>query len=424
MQLCEFETVDYAPTTSMTERNWTAWVVRKFLGGLPFALDFGDGDIRPMSDQTYEIMWAPPRFRTLLFMLTNPSLKFGETFMDGKWYCSQGKLSDFVEMLLSQKGATAKGNGLSFGATSILTHIYKQFLATFSATRKVARHYDISAEFFSLVIGLDLVYSCAFFEDNINDLGEAQQRKFDRIFERMEMPSARNLKVLDIGCGWGSFERYFPRDLQAKVDAISISKKQISFARRKYGGTSNAANVEVEFFEEDYRHYCKRKANYYNRVVSIGMLEHVGKSKFGHYFNAISNVLTDDGIALVHSIVKKSDQVTNIWFDRYIFPGGYVPKISEVMDGIEKAGLKVQCVHIHSGTNYIETLNVWLHNLLVQEKECLRVLIDEQHTDTEKNPERVARTTMRMFVFYLAAVQSSFHPSLNGDRIAHFIVTH
>ena len=94
------------------------------------------------------------------------------------------------------------------------------------------------------------------------------------------------------------------------------------------------------------------------------------------------------------------------------------------MDGIEKAGLKVQCVHIHSGTNYIETLNVWLHNLLVQEKECLRVLIDEQHTDTEKTPERVARTTMRMFVFYLAAVQSSFHPSLSGDRIAHFIVTH
>ncbi len=423
VHLPDFETVDYTPAPGKLERKCITYIFRKILGGLPFALDFGDGDLRPMSDDPYEITMAPPRLRPLLSLLINPGLRFGEAFMDGSWYCKKGELSDLMLMLLSKDSAQTATNGLTFGLTEWLTHIYKQFFATFSATREVARHYDVNAEFFRLMIGHEMVYSCGFFENDGDDLATAQQRKFDTIFERLNLSAEKPLKVLDIGCGWGSFERYYPRDIEGQVDGISISEGQIAFARAHIDGITDKGKAQVNFIKQDYRFFCDDNPNAYDRIVSIGMLEHVGRSKYGHYFGAIRDVMAEDGVALVHSIIKREPTPTNLWFDRYIFPGGYAPTISEVVEGIEQSGLTLQAVHFHEGMNYVRTLQEWLKNLRTHHVECMQILIDEQTSGTDAEKLHRAQVTMRMFVYYLATVQTMFHPVLRGGGIAHFVVT-
>jgi len=418
----EIQAVDYQQTPKGRERDLTTAILRRLFKNLPLALDFGDGDIRPLSDLAPRVHFAPPRLRTLLALLTNPGLRFGETFMDGKWYVSKGTVFDLLLILLSAEGGEARKQGLTFGIFEIATHYYKQFIATFSATREVQRHYDVDTRLFRLMIGEDLVYSSALFEDGITDLAAAQKQKFDTIFRRMKLDSASPLKVLDIGCGWGSFERYFPAHLKGEVDAISISEGQIGWAREHVQEIAGGKDLKVNFVKEDYRNFCKTHKAEYSRVVSIGMLEHVGESKYGHYFKAINDVLTQDGIALIHSIVNHTPSRTNLWIDRYIFPGGYVPLVSEVIAGIEAAGLKTRAFHFHPGRNYLLTLRVWLRNLLSHEAETLAILAEGYDGDRGRG-QAVARATFRMFIYYLSAVQLMFERSYSDDGIGHFIVT-
>ena len=414
---------DYRATPKGVERTLTTGLLKLLFGGQPIVLDFGDGDLRALTKGEARIHLAPPRLRTLLAIMTNPGLKFGEAFMDGAWFVTRGTVADLLLTLVNAKGGEIKKHGLTFGLFEYLTHIYKQFLATFSATREVARHYDVNTELYKLMIGPTMAYSCAFWEDGAETLEAAQARKFEVICERLRLDQAEPLKVLDIGCGWGSFEMAFPRHLTANIDGISISDGQIAYARKQIDNLSEPGRVTVDFAKEDYRHFCERKKGQYNRVVSIGMLEHVGRSKYGHYFSAIRDVLSEDGIALVHSITKHTHGATNLWIDRYIFPGGYTPMLSEVVDGIEKAGLKLKAVHYHSGENYARTLRVWLANFLKNEKAILELLVGEQEKGSADHKERVARSTFRMFIFYLSAVQLMFHPDYADDGIGHFIVT-
>lgn len=414
---------DYRPTSSRFERALTTGFLRLLFRGVPLALDFGDGDVRPLGDGEASVHLAPPRFLTLLGIMTNAGLKFGEAFMDGSWYVTRGSVVALLHVILTAQGAEAKKHGLTFGLFEKLTHLYKQWLATFSATREVARHYDVNTELYRRMIGPTMAYSCAFWDEGAQTLEDAQAQKFRTICQRLELDRVDEARVLDIGCGWGSFEMAFPRDKTGRIDGISISDGQIAYARTQIEALSDKGRVAVDFIKEDYRHYCERKTGQYNRVVSIGMLEHVGQSKYGHYFSAIRNVLTDDGLALVHSISKHEAGATNLWIDRYIFPGGYSPKISEVVDGIEKSGLKIKAIHYHSGENYARTLRVWLANFLAQETEILQLLTDEQDTGTQEHRARVARTTYRMFIFYLSAVQMMFHPDYGDDGVAHFVVT-
>ncbi len=412
---------DYDPTPPGFERNLTTALMRRLFGGIPVALDFGNGDIRPLGRAPARVHFCPPRFGTLISILVNPGLRLGETFMDGKWYLSRGRLFDFLLLVATAKGGALKNHGINLGLTESLVHYYKQFIATFSATREVARHYDVNTDLFKLMIGENLAYSCAFFERDSDDLETAQRRKFDTIFERMRLNEVKRPRILDIGCGWGSFERYFPRNIEAELDGISISEGQISYARTQIENLSDKGRVKVNFHKQDYRYFCEHNAGRYDRVVSIGMLEHVGRSKYAHYFRAIHKVLAPGGLALVHSIVKHQPGSTNLWVDRYIFPGGYAPMISEVVQGIERSGLKISAVHYHDGWNYIKTLRVWLANLLENEDAILKVLQNELDGD-QRHREKVARTTYRMFIFYLSAVQLMFHPEYGDDGVAQFIV--
>ena len=153
------------------------------------------------------------------------------------------------------------------------------------------------------------------------------------------------------------------------------------------------------------------------------MLEAVGRSKYKHFFQAVENILTDDGIAMIHSIVKHQPGATNLWVDRYIFPGGYSPQVSEVVAGIEGAGLKTCAVHFHSGDNYIKTLRAWLKNIEDRKGACLDVLVQEQSGGSVEEKQLRARTTFRMYQFFLAALQTMFHREYLGNGVAHFVVT-
>ncbi len=419
----EIQALDYDRPPKGRERDLITAILKRLFPGLPLALDFGDGDLRPLSDRPASVHLAPPRLRSLLTLLVNPGLHFGESFMDGKWYVSKGSVFDLLLMFLTAEGGEARAQGLTFGLFEIATHYYKQFIATFSATREVARHYDVNTGLYQLMIGDDLVYSAGFFEDGITDLKGAQQRKFDTIFRRMRLDEPETLKVLDIGCGWGSFERYFPANLKGEVDAISISEGQINWAREHVQEIAGGKDLKVNFVKEDYRTFCKRHPGEYNRVVSVGMLEHVGESKYGHYFKAIDDVLSRDGVALIHSIVKHMPGRTNLWVDRYIFPGGYVPMVSEVIAGIEAAGLKTRAFHFHPGIHYLTTLRHWLRQLLDNEAKILALLEGEYKGQNGARAKKVARTTFRMFVFYLSAVQLMFYRDYSDNGTGHFVVT-
>jgi cyclopropane-fatty-acyl-phospholipid synthase len=416
-------TEDYRPTPGRVERALTTWLLKTLFGKASMALDFGEGDIRPFCKGEARVHMAPPRFLTLLGVMTNAGLRFGEAFMDGAWHMTRGSVADLLIEILTTDGADIKKHGLTLGVFQAITHVYKQFLATFSATREVARHYDVNTDLYKRMIGPTMTYSCAFWEDGITTLDAAQARKFETICRRLELDGLDEVRILDIGCGWGSFEMAFPKDKHGRIDGISISDGQIAHARTQIEALSDKGRVEVDFIKEDYRHYCQRKPGAYNRVVSIGMLEHVGLSKYGHYFSAIREVLSDDGLAVVHSIAKHARGATNLWIDRYIFPGGYAPMISEVVSGIEKSGLKIKAIHYHAGENYIRTLKVWLKNLLANEDEILALLVDEQDKGTPEHKARVARTTFRMFIFYLSSVQMMFHPDYGDDGVVHFVVT-
>ena len=247
---------DYGATRSRLERGCTTLLFRLLFRGLPFALDFGDGDLRPMSDQGAEFHFAPPRFLTLISILVNPGLRLGETFMQGSWHLTKGNLAQFLLMLVTEKRSAKKQHGLTFGLLQAINHYYKQFLTTFTATRKVAEHYDENTRFFELMMDADLVYTCGFFDETHDNLHDVQQNKFDVIFERLRIRQAAELNILDIGCGWGSFENFFPPDLAANIDGISLSQVQVDYARSTHQTKNTNQDLQVNFIKEDYRTFC------------------------------------------------------------------------------------------------------------------------------------------------------------------------
>jgi len=397
--------------------------MRALFRDVPLALDFGDGDIRAICDKPANVQFAPPRFAALLSIMIDPGLRFGESFMDGNWHVTKGSVADLLLMMLTAKGGERRKQGLTFGIAERAVYYYKQFLATFRATRKVTRHYNVNTELYVHMIGNNLAYSSGVFTKENETLEKAQIQKFNDLNKRLGFSKTDRVRVLDIGCGWGSFERYFPAEISGEIDAISISKGQIDWAKQHVRDIAGGKDMTVNFIKADYREFCQNHHKAYSHVVSVGMLEHVGKSKYAHYFGAIRDVLTEDGRAVIHSIVKHSPGTTNLWIDRYIFPGGYAPMVSEVVAGIERAGLKTQSVNFYAGSNYFKTLQIWMENLIASEDEILDLLTAEHVDKGAQQAARMARTTYRMYIFYLSAVQLMFHQPYSDNGVAHFVVT-
>jgi len=220
---------DYNTTSGKFER-WLVHKLIKFLfGGIPVELDFLEGDIRQLRNEAPTIRIAPPRLWRLILILRNPEYYLPEAFVEGYWFCTKGKLSDLVLHLTNRKGRTTKNSGLTLGINQRFRHAYKQYMRP-TTLRETKTHYNSDVRMYRRIVGEDLVYSCAFFDEHAVTLADAQENKLATTLARLDRQLESKHKVLDIGCGWGSFIFYSMKRNNAKYDGISIAQTQIDYA--------------------------------------------------------------------------------------------------------------------------------------------------------------------------------------------------
>jgi len=321
---------------------------------------------------------------TELKLALNPELALGEAVMDGRVVVERGSLYDLLDILIagaSGQELTAWTRPLTQFRTAIRRITQNNNLAW--ARRNVAHHYDLRTEFFRLFLDEDLQYSCAYFPSPDISLVDAQAAKKHHIIAKLAIEPGQ--RVLDIGSGWGGLGLSIARETGASVKGITLSREQLSVAQER----AAAEGLPVDFQFQDYR----MLAEPFDRIVSVGMFEHVGVGYYRAYFRKIAELLTDNGAALIHTIGRTTPPgATNPFIAKYIFPGGYIPAMSEITAAIEREGLIITDVEVLR-LHYAETLKAWRERFLARRKEAV-----------DMYDERFAR----MWEFYLAASEASF----------------
>tara|TARA_B100001109_G_scaffold252394_1_gene248262 strand:- start:52 stop:1245 length:1194 start_codon:yes stop_codon:yes gene_type:complete len=319
-------------------------------------------------------------------LLLHPDLYFGEAYTDGSIVIENGSLTDFLEITLENIGR-GEVNNFSF-ALNKLRGLYRS-LTNFNFAKKskknVSHHYDISEKLYDLFLDQKRQYSCAYFKNDNDTLEEAQNNKIDHIIKKLNLQP--NQKVLDIGSGWGTLALDIARKTKCEVVGITLSENQLEYSKKK----AKDLNLEnqVEFRLMDYRSLDEK----FDRIVSVGMFEHVGRKFYKTYFNSVSKLLNEDGIALIHTIGSiNPPRDPHPWITKYIFPGGYTPSLSEVTSPIEKSGLIVSDIEVLR-MHYAYTLRHWKERFLNKKKEVLE-MFDEKF--------------FRMWEFYLAGCEMAF----------------
>jgi cyclopropane-fatty-acyl-phospholipid synthase len=316
-------------------------------------------------------------------VILDPELKFGESYMDGTLRVEEGSIADALAILLGQ------GNRPPSWARPRYFLRYTRKLSQLNwrsrARRNVAHHYDLDGRLYSLFLDGDRQYSCAYFDSPDQSLDDAQLAKRRHLAAKLLLGS--NQRVLDIGCGWGGLALYLAETCGSRVTGITLSNEQLAVARTR--AAEKGLGRAAEFRLQDYREVPDR----FGRIVSVGMFEHVGVGFYDRFFRKCSTVLEDDGIMLLHAIGRsEGPSVTNPWIAKYIFPGGYIPALSEVLPAIERSGLLVTDIEILR-LHYAETLKAWRERFLAHRDEAMR-FYDERF--------------LRMWEFYLAASEMAF----------------
>lgn len=320
-------------------------------------------------------------------MVLQPELALGEGYMDGVITPQDCDISDVLRVLMrNMKYLDRNGfhhrfmQGLRF-----LRRRFDQHNPVGRARDNVAHHYDLSSELYARFLDSDRFYSCAYFPTGRETLEEAQAAKARHLAAKLRLTP--NARVLDIGCGWGSLAMHLVRLGAQRVDGVTLSTEQHAWASA--WARREKLERQARFHLQDYRDVEKR----YDRIVSVGMFEHVGVGHYQEYFEKVAELLKDDGVAVIHSIGRSGPPgTTNPWLAKYIFPGGYIPALSEVLPVIEKTGLKVTDVEILR-LHYAKTLNHWRARFRAHWDEIAE-LYDERFC--------------RMWDFYLAGSEMSF----------------
>lgn len=320
---------------------------------------------------------------TLFRILRNPHLHLGECYMNGEIDILEGSLTDFLRLLRINMSdyADVKGSLLTPALASI-THSWNTVRASL---RNVSFHYNLDDELYRGFLDEDMHYSCAYFENPDDTLEVAQQAKCRHLMSKLCLKPGQ--RVLDIGSGWGSLAMYLAEHADVEVTGITLSTSQLRVANER-AKTRNLGN-QVRFLLEDYRDHDSQ----YDAIVSVGMFEHVGKRNFDTYFRRVQELLKPDGIATIHTIGSASEPTpTNPWIKRYIFPGGYIPSLSEVAKNIESNRLFMSDIEIWR-QHYAFTLAAWNQRF-------------QEIRDTVK--ERQGERFCRLWEFYLCACQTAF----------------
>lgn len=325
-----------------------------------------------------------------------PSLMFGEAYMDGTLTIEEGHLSDFLAIAVANMYAFDQH--WSQRLKNLISQSFKglaQYNLAFRARQNVAHHYDLSGRLYDLFLDADCQYSCAYYQHPRDSLERAQDNKKWHIATKLMLEP--RMHILDIGSGWGGLAIFLAQQENVEVTGVTISEEQhkLSNERAAKAGLSD----RVRFLLKDYRDLSGE----FDRIVSVGMFEHVGVTHYGEYFRKCRDLLSPDGVTLLHSIGRSSGPgITAAWIQKYIFPGGYSPALSEVLPSIEKSGLKVTDVEVLR-LHYAETLKEWRHRF-VQNWEEVSSLYDERFC--------------RMWNFYLAGSEAVFR---YGDHVVYQI---
>ena len=273
-------------------------------------------------------------------LLIDPDLYFGEAYTDGSLAIDNGSITDFLELAFKNIGRNETNNyGYILNKMRGTYRYFTNFNFAKRSKKNVAHHYDISEKFYDLFLDEKRQYSCAYFKNEDDTLEVAQNNKIDHIIKKLNLKP--NQKVLDIGCGWGTLALDIAKKTQCAVVGITLSENQLKYAKKK----AKEMNLEnqVEFRLADYRQLNEK----FDRVVSVGMFEHVGRKFYNKYFNKVFDFLNEDGVALIHTIGSVNPpRGPQPWITKYIFPGGYTPSLSEVSLPIEKSGLIISDIEV------------------------------------------------------------------------------
>jgi len=319
-------------------------------------------------------------------LLLNPDLYFGEAYTNGSLIIENGTVVEFLEIALRNIGRNdinVYGKILNKlkGSYRYLTNFNKGLISK----KNVNHHYDISEKLYDLFLDSNRQYSCAYFKNENDTLEEAQKNKIDHIIKKLNVKSDQ--KILDIGSGWGTLAINIAQKTKASVTGITLSENQLEYSNNK-AKEMNLGN-QVEFKLMDYRELNEK----FDKIVSVGMFEHVGRKFYKNYFKIVSKLLKDKGVALIHTIGSSNPpRDPHPWITKYIFPGGYTPSLSQIARPIEDSGLIISDIEVLR-MHYAHTLRNWRERFL-SKKETVLEMFDEKF--------------FRMWEFYLASCEMAF----------------
>lgn len=350
-------------------------------------LHLPDGTTHTFGDSGREAHWYIHSEKALMRIAANWELEMGQTYMDGAWDTGDHDLRDLIAVLRTNFPVSDRQR---YRWYTPLLKLLRNAHKISQSYRDISYHYDVKEEVYRLFLDKEMFYSCAYFTHEDNSLEQAQMDKADHIGRKLMLQPG--MSVLDIGCGWGSLAFHLASHFGASVTGITLSREQLRVARAE--AEKRGLSDKVKFMLSDYREHTDT----YDRIVSVGMLEHVGSENLPAYFRRVQEMLKPEGIAMIHSIGELGvPKPTNPWIAKYIFPGGYIPALSEMSMAVEKSGLMttdVEALHLH----YAHTLKHWYLRFREHRDKILELM------GGGEQGERFCR----MWEFYLVACEASF----------------
>ena len=320
-------------------------------------------------------------------LFLNPNLHIGEAYMNEELVIEKGTIEDFLNLITNCYDDFISNNKFYkfYEYLSSIFMPFQQINQLVNSKKNVAHHYDINEDLYKLFLDQDMQYSCAYFHNPNMSLDQAQKDKKQHIIKKLQI--TENMDVLDIGCGWGGMAIEIAKSTGAKVKGITLSENQFKTASER--AQKEGLSDKVSFALQDYRNETEQ----YDRIVSVGMFEHVGVKYFKTYLSKANDILKENGVFLLHTIGQRGKPTaTSPWIRKYIFPGGYIPSLSEVMNATQKLNINVTDVEVLR-LHYAHTLSKWYQNV-IENKDKIINMFDQRF--------------FRMWEFYLLASKYSF----------------